>query len=272
MEMSSIGMIEIIADALGTLKEEMVFVGGSVAELYVDVPGVSDVRPTLDVDCIVSIDIRSYLDYSKLENKLRALGFRDDLSSNAPVCRKNYQGIMVDFMPIIPEILGFTNRWYAAGYANKIKKALPNGTIINILPIEYYLATKIEALNNRGGTDIRGSHDWEDIVFIMSNCAKLTERITQCSNYQLVIFLKDYYSQLLANDNISEIIYCALPYHSQEESIDYIFQRVSEISKVKVETKLFQTIYDEHKSKRGRFDKELSERQIERKAKREGGR
>ena len=46
-------MLEQIADALGSLKEKMVFVGGSVAELYADFPEISDIRPTLDIDCIV---------------------------------------------------------------------------------------------------------------------------------------------------------------------------------------------------------------------------
>jgi len=217
---------------LGELNKQVVFVGGSVAELYADFPEISDIRPTLDVDCVVDIQIRSYLDYSKLEDKLRALGFKDDTSDNAPVCRKNHQGILVDFMPVFPEILGFTNYWYADGIANKIERILPNGTTIYILPVEYYLATKFEALNSRGGTDIRGSHDWEDIVFIMNNCAKLTETIKQCPNSQLVEYLQKQYSQLVENKNIREIIYSVMPYHSEEENIGEILQIITEISSI----------------------------------------
>ena len=231
MAASNIAMIERIAHALGDLKEKMVFIGGSVAELYADFPEISDIRPTLDVDCVVDIQIRTYLDYSKLEDKLRALGFQNDTSANAPICRKIYQGIIVDFMPVFPDILGFTNRRYVTGIANKIETVLPTGTIIYILPVEYYLATKLEALNNRGGTDIRGSHDWEDIVFIMNNCAKLTEEIKQCSNSQLVEYLQKQYSKLMKNKNIRETIYGALPYHSEEENIDEIMQIMLDISK-----------------------------------------
>ena len=66
MAASNIAMIERIARALGDLKEKMVFVGGSVAELYADFPEISDIRPTLDIDCVVDIQIRTYLDYSNL--------------------------------------------------------------------------------------------------------------------------------------------------------------------------------------------------------------
>ena len=63
--MSNIAMIEQVAGALGGLKEKIVFVGGSVAELYADFPEVSDIRPTTDVDCF--LELHTYLDYSKLE-------------------------------------------------------------------------------------------------------------------------------------------------------------------------------------------------------------
>ena len=232
MAASNMAMIEHIAHALGDLKEKMVFVGGSVAELYADFPEIADIRPTLDVDCLVDVQVNTYLEYSKLEDKLRALGFQNDTSDNAPICRKIYQGILVDFMPVCPDILGFTNRWYADGMDNKIKTVLPNATTIYILPVEYYLATKFEALNNRGGQDIRGSHDWEDIVFIMNNCAKLTNAIKQCSNFQLVEYLQGQYCKLLKNNNVNELIYSVLRYHSEEESIHEILQIINKIVKI----------------------------------------
>jgi hypothetical protein len=233
MAASNIAMIEHVAHALGELKDKMIFVGGSVAELYADFPEVSDIRSTLDVDCVVDIQIiNNYSDYTKLEIELRKLGFQDDMSENAPICRKIHQGISVDFIPVNPAILGFSNRWYADGIANKIPAVLPNKTSIYILSAEYYLATKFEALRGRGGTDIRGSHDWEDIVYLMNNCAKLTTIIKQCANLQLVEYLKEQFGNLLKNSNIREIIYSALPYASEEENIDEIFKIIREIETV----------------------------------------
>jgi hypothetical protein len=225
-------MIQRIASGLGDLKEKMVFVGGSVAELYADYPELSDIRPTLDVDCIVDIRIDTYLDYSKLEDELRALGFKNDTRTCAPVCRKIYMDITVDFMPVNPDILGFSNIWYADGMRNKTSAILPNGVSIYILPAGYYLGTKFEALRNRGGKDIRGSHDWEDIVFIMNHCAMLVDAIKRCNNIQLIEYLQKQCLILLHNDNIREIVYTSLPYHSEEESIDLIMHVMNEIASI----------------------------------------
>ena len=222
-------MITQIANALGSLKEKVVFVGGSAAELYADYPEITDIRPTIDVDCF--LELHTYLNYSKLEEKLRSLGFKDDTSQGAPICRKIYNGIKVDFMPDDERVLGFSNRWYADGIKNKKENVLPNGTKIYILSVEYYLATKFEAMNSRGGTDIRGSHDWEDIVYIMNNCAELVDAIKRCHNAQLAVYLQSQCFNLLQNRNIREIIYSSLPYHSEEENVDEIFQLIEQISK-----------------------------------------
>ncbi|HOX75656.1 MAG TPA: hypothetical protein PK521_15570 [Bacteroidales bacterium] len=46
---TNIIMLQIVAGGLEELKEEVVFVGGAVTELYADDPASSDIRPTLDV-------------------------------------------------------------------------------------------------------------------------------------------------------------------------------------------------------------------------------
>jgi hypothetical protein len=230
MAASNIAMIQQVAQGLGELIEKVVFVGGSVAELYADYPELSDIRPTMDVDCVVDVQITTYLDYSKLEETLRSLGFKNDTTAGAPICRKLYQGIIVDFMPVNPAILGFSNRWYGDGIANKTKIALPDGIPIYIFPVEYYVATKLEALNSRGGNDIRGSHDWEDIVYIMYNCKTFTKASQQNGNQQLVAYLQEQFQMLLKNSNIRELIYTSLPYNSEEESIDMIFQTMNAIA------------------------------------------
>ena len=41
--------LRVIAEGLGELCRDVVFVGGSVAELYADDPAATDIRPTIDV-------------------------------------------------------------------------------------------------------------------------------------------------------------------------------------------------------------------------------
>ena len=225
----NIHKVQVVAQALGEIIEQVVFVGGSIVELYADHPELSDIRPTLDIDCVMDLQINTYLDYCKLEERLRNLGFQNDTSENAPLCRKIYRGIRVDFMPINPEILGFTNNWYEDGVANKTSITLPNGTAIFILPVEYYLATKLEAMHDRGGTDIRSSHDWEDIVYVLHNCISFLQTLRQSNNSKLIDYLREKFRILLNNNNIKEIIYSALPYNSEEESIENLFDLMNKI-------------------------------------------
>lgn len=70
MPSTNIVILQTVADGLEELKEEVVFVGGAVAELYADDPASSDIRPTLDVDCV--IELSSRLEHAKLEERLRA--------------------------------------------------------------------------------------------------------------------------------------------------------------------------------------------------------
>ncbi len=81
-------MLQTVANGLGDLRDEMVFVGGAVAELYADNPAASEITPTLDVDCV--IEIGSRLQFAKLEENLRTKGFTNDISENAPICRWIY--------------------------------------------------------------------------------------------------------------------------------------------------------------------------------------
>ncbi len=123
---TNIEMLQTVANGLGELKKDMVFVGGAVAELYATNPASSDIRPTLDVDCV--IELHSKTNYAKLEDNLRAKGFANDTSEGAPICRWIYQNIMVDVMPTDANILGFSNIWYDGGIENRITKVLPDGT------------------------------------------------------------------------------------------------------------------------------------------------
>jgi hypothetical protein len=135
MPKNNIEMLQTVADGLGELKDEIVFVGGAVAELYVDDPASSDIRPTQDVD--FTIELSSYKKHTELEENLRTKGFANDNSQGAPICRWIYRDIKVDVMPTNETVLGFNNRWYPGGVENKILKTLPDGTEIYVFPPEY---------------------------------------------------------------------------------------------------------------------------------------
>lgn len=55
MRSNNISRIEKVAKGLGSINEEVVYVGGSVAEFYVIDSAKSDVRQTMDVDCVTHL-------------------------------------------------------------------------------------------------------------------------------------------------------------------------------------------------------------------------
>jgi predicted nucleotidyltransferase len=222
-------MLQTVATGLAELKDDVVFVGGAVAELYANDPAASDIRPTIDVDCVIELGSRT--EHAKLEENLRAKGFANDISPDAPNCRFVYEEIKVDVMPTDPDILGFSNKWYTEGIENKITKVLPDGTNIFVFNPEYYLAAKLEAHKDRGGDDLRTSHDFEDIIYILENCIDIVENIG-AANASVKAYLKTEFSNLLDNDNITEGIEVALPYGSDSDSTEIIEELMQSIAEI----------------------------------------
>ncbi len=229
MPSTNILMLQTVANGLGELRDEMVFVGGAVAELYADNPAASEIRPTIDVDCV--IEIRSRLQFASMEENLRAKGFKNDISEGAPICRWIYKDIKVDVMPTDSSILGFSNRWFEEGADIKISKQLPDGTVVFVFPPEYYLASKFEAHKERGGNDLRQSHDFEDIIYILDNCPDILHNIN-ASNPSVKMYIKKECQNLLENPNITEGIETALSYGSGEESGDILGMLIREIAEI----------------------------------------
>ncbi|RYE14784.1 MAG: hypothetical protein EOP45_19180, partial [Sphingobacteriaceae bacterium] len=120
--------IKAVYNALEELSDDVVFVGGATVSLYADRLG-EEVRPTDDVDIL--IELVNYKGYAAVEEKLRQKGFVNDWESGV-ICRYKVQGIVVDVMPTSDEILGFTNKWYTAGFSNAINYALNEEYVIKI--------------------------------------------------------------------------------------------------------------------------------------------
>lgn len=174
----NIVMIEIVAKHLGAaLLEEVVFVGGAVAGLLITDPAQPAIRPTEDVDMIVQVLAHS--DYYQLEKRLRERGFTQDLQAEAPICRWKIQGITVDVMPTLEEILGFSNRWYAYALETAQRITLPSGSTIQFISAPLFIATKLEAFAGRGNDDYLFSHDLGDLLAIVDGRETLVDECAQ---------------------------------------------------------------------------------------------
>ena len=82
---SNTEMLRIAAENLGELRNELVFLGGCVTGLLITDPGAPEPRPTDDVDTIV--EAATYSEYIQFSECLKEIGFREDTSEDAPMCR-----------------------------------------------------------------------------------------------------------------------------------------------------------------------------------------
>ncbi|HSW59574.1 MAG TPA: hypothetical protein VLJ60_02180 [bacterium] len=224
---SNIFKIEIVAKGFGDLVKDIVFIGGAVTELYADSAVPEEIRVTEDVDVVVKIVSR--IEFNKFEENLRQLGFRNDCSEGAPICRWIYNGIKVDVMPMISSVLGFGNIWYETGFSKREKRSLSNGIEIFVFPLMIYMAAKMEAVKDRGLPDLRFSHDFEDIVYLFDNCNRIKE-LYDSADEKVRIYLSIEFSKLKNMSVFREALMYALPYGSQEERVAEIFAKIEYIS------------------------------------------
>lgn len=163
--------LEAAAAALEPILGELVFVGGTLAGLLADDPGIAPARPTEDVDVVANI--MGMPGYQWAQSKMKALGFQPDTREGAPVCRWVKGIAVVDLVGTGETPLGATNRWYRWGFEGRTPYALPSGRVIFILPPVLFLLTKWEAFTSRGKGDYEGSRDIEDILHVLSGCMGL---------------------------------------------------------------------------------------------------
>ena len=163
------------AALLRPMLGDLVFVGGAVTSLLVTDEGAGLPRTTLDVDAIA--EIGSYAEYTVFGERLRALGFSEDTSEGAPLCRWVHSGTILDVMPLDERILGFSNRWYRAAMEAATMHQLFRDLEIRVVTAPYFLATKIEAFRSRGRGDFLASHDLEDLIFVIDGRSTIVEEV-----------------------------------------------------------------------------------------------
>lgn len=150
------------------------FVGGTVTALYPLEDGV-DVRPTLDVDCV--IDVATTAEYYAFVDRLRRRGFSECTDENAPLCRLVYADIRVDVVATTETGIGPTNRWYRDALAEAEMHPLAEDLVIRAIRPVHFVATKLEAFRDRGRGDYLASHDLEDILTVLAGLSPLRDQV-----------------------------------------------------------------------------------------------
>lgn len=140
-----------------------------------------------------------------MEKELARLGFKRDMSADAPICRWRYRELEVDLMPADPNILGFSNRWYPLALVTASDFRLPSGSEIRLITAPVFLGTKFEAHASRGGGDLLASHDLEDIINIVDGRPTLLEEIATAPE-ELRMYLREQCAQLRAQPHFADYL------------------------------------------------------------------
>jgi hypothetical protein len=120
------------------------------------------------------------------------------------------------------------NKWFKKGFENLEKIEIEQCTI-QIMPFNYFLASKFSAYEDRGGNDPRFSHDIEDISYILDNRTDWEKIIAQETDEEVKHFLVKNLKLIKENQKFQEAILGNLFYEYAEERFNIILSKINYI-------------------------------------------
>lgn len=221
----NIATVELAAEALGPLRDELVLVGGCTVGLLLTDTTRSMVRATTDVDLITEVTPR--VNYYALCDRLRALGFREQPTEEV-ICRWARGELLIDVMPTDGDILQFTNSWYKAAARHAVWHQLPSGKVIRRVTAPLFLATKLEAFRSRGQGDYL-HHDIEDVVTIVDGRESVVDEVLKAPT-DVREFIQDEFDALLADPKFIDRLAWLLPRDTTEAQRNRVINRLGQLS------------------------------------------
>jgi predicted nucleotidyltransferase len=223
----NLALVAQVAIALEELREKMVFIGGAVISLYTDDPASEEIRPTSDID--MTINLANYNEWAQMQERLAELKFYPDPEGHS-ICSYKYDKIAIDIMPAEDSSIGVSNIWYKPGFKYLQQIELPEGVNINILPSTYFLATKLEAFKDRGANDFYGSHDYEDIIYLLDNRITIVEDIL-AADEDVRTYIKQEINVIKNHPQASEILAVHIHPLVREERFRMLMEKIEKITK-----------------------------------------
>ena len=222
-------LLEAVAGRIRPLLPEVVFVGGQVVELLITDAAAIRTRPTTDVDLLVATATKSK--YHDVEEQLRGLGFSNDTSEGAPICRwVDPEGHRLDLLPVDTAILGFSNPWYPLAVQLAERHALREDLIISIPRASVFFATKLAAYLGRGRHDMLSSHDLEDVITLVAGRSELPGEVRR-EREDLRDWIAEQISYLLEHEDFAYALQGALPDAAlMPEYLDHVRARFAELA------------------------------------------
>ena len=223
--------MRLVAQELESVGLSFAFVGGCAVWLLVDRPDLTDFRPTEDVDVIIEVVTLGEL--YKLEEQLRAAGFQHDTSEGAPICRWIVKGCRVDIMPIDSRELGMNSQWFREALESAQLVTLDRKLKAKVITPALFLATKLTAFQDRGYSDLYGSHDIEDVVTITDGCKNIVEDVAN-SSADVRKFISNGFAALMQHADFDDALFGHLSaVFGARDRVVEVKQKFAEISALK---------------------------------------
>lgn len=204
-------ILEKAVAALGSLADQLVFLGGCATGLLITDPAAPPIRVTRDVDVIS--EVTSLQAHYALAKRLHQLGFVEDTDPDAPICRWRGHGILLDVMPTDSRVLGFGNPYYQPAMVAAQPVTLLSGMCIRTVTAPWFLLTKLAAFDGRGKGDYLASQDIEDIVAVIDGRQEIVTEV-RASDGALRQDLAHRFGRLLGDNKFMQ----ALPGHMPSDT------------------------------------------------------
>lgn len=226
----NIQLVELVAQTLDKLCDELMFVGGCAAGLLCTSPSAAPARVTYDVDVVAEVVALSK--YHALEKQFAERGFTRDIAEDAPICRWRLGEVEVDLMPTDARVLGFANRWYPLAHETATRFALPSGKHIRLISAPAFLATKLEAFSTRGEGNLMVSHDFEDIIHVLDGRPEIVSEVASTTN-ELVDYLVSRFTEIISHPDFNNTLPGLVEFDElYEERVNRVRERINAIAKL----------------------------------------
>lgn len=222
-------LLELAADILGPLVDDVVFVGGATVHLWLTEKAAPPVRATDDVDVIC--DVSTYAEYQGLAERLRERGLHEAMDEPV-ICRWRHSasGVAIDVMPTSEDVLGFSNPWYPYGLATAIEHTLPSGIKILAVPPSVVVATKLAAWLGRGAGDVLTNLDVHDVIVLIDGRLELADELAE-EPEELRTFVADELAALRDLERFEYVVQAAVAGYGEvaSERAELVARRVDAI-------------------------------------------
>jgi len=133
-------------------------------------------------------------------------------------------------LPIEPRALGFGSEWYKPAVENAVAYRLPSNHHVRMVSGPYFLMTKLDAFDARGGGDYLLSHDIEDIVAVLDGRPTIVEEVAQ-ADPDLAQAISERFDALLRDERFVDAVSGHLPSDQASQArAAYVLDRIRKLA------------------------------------------